>query len=132
MRVACPACHTTYELTPAQLGAAPRKLRCARCRHEWTVEPPPIAAPIPAPPPEPPARPAEPLFARLAAAPRPAETLRAQRPPVPRGSGFSQLAALGVSVLILCGLAACAYVWRAELMTLWPPSRRLFAWLGLG
>lgn len=39
MRVTCPNCSAAYEVPEAKIGAG-RKLRCARCRHDWWVEPP--------------------------------------------------------------------------------------------
>lgn len=40
MLIVCPTCATTYQLTPAALGAG-RSVRCAQCRNTWfaTVEP---------------------------------------------------------------------------------------------
>jgi predicted Zn finger-like uncharacterized protein len=39
MRVTCPACAATYEVPESRIGAG-RRLRCARCQHDWFVEPP--------------------------------------------------------------------------------------------
>lgn len=39
MRVTCPNCSAAYEVPEAKIGAG-RKLRCARCRHDWWVDPP--------------------------------------------------------------------------------------------
>ena len=144
MRIVCPACSTTYEIPPAQLGSAARLVRCARCQAEWTVEPAAEheVAPEPAA-----ALPAEHVAAtpvafaesgreRLIPAPivepRPVERLRVPPRSTPRGLNPSERTALGVSVVILCGLIACAFIWRGELMTIWPASRRLFGWFGLG
>ncbi len=79
MKIVCPACDAAYDV-PASVLAAPRKMRCARCGHDWVpsaeiVHPhhePPIAPapieqvathdPVPAaePPPEPQPKPAPP------------------------------------------------------------------------
>jgi len=37
-----------------------------------------------------------------------------------------------LSVLAVMGLLVMAYVFRAEVMAAWPPSRRVFDGLGLG
>jgi len=63
MRIVCPSCQAAYEvpetLLRAEPGAAPRKVKCARCAHAWAPEVPPpevtpvaeaIAAPAPARP----------------------------------------------------------------------------------
>src|SRR5690349_20822034 len=39
MHVACPACEARYEVPDALIGPG-RRLRCARCAHEWLVQPP--------------------------------------------------------------------------------------------
>ena len=39
MNVTCPQCEARYNLTPAQLGAKGRSLKCARCGHQWFVAP---------------------------------------------------------------------------------------------
>jgi predicted Zn finger-like uncharacterized protein len=45
MRIVCPSCNATYEVPAPLLGNAARRLRCARCQREWSVEGP---APAPA------------------------------------------------------------------------------------
>ncbi len=69
MKIVCPACDAAYDV-PAAVLAAPRKMRCARCGHDWvpsaevpdsppamaeapSAESPPLPASAPAPPPEP-------------------------------------------------------------------------------
>ena len=45
MRVTCPNCSAGYEVPESRIGAG-RRLRCARCKHDWWVEPPePATAP---------------------------------------------------------------------------------------
>ena len=43
MRLTCPACAVTYDVPDARIGAG-RRVRCARCQHDWFVEPPSLAA----------------------------------------------------------------------------------------
>lgn len=35
MLLGCPACHTSFHVSPAVLGAAGRTVRCVRCRNTW-------------------------------------------------------------------------------------------------
>lgn len=55
MKLTCPACTTRYLVDPRAIGAAGRKVRCARCKHVWLARPPEDAVPVgltqPAPPP---------------------------------------------------------------------------------
>lgn len=39
MRVICPTCNAGYEVPESRIGAG-RKLRCARCKNDWWVDPP--------------------------------------------------------------------------------------------
>ena len=39
MRLICPNCAAAYEVPGTMLGAAPRRVRCARCGHEWMFAP---------------------------------------------------------------------------------------------
>ena len=56
MRIVCPTCSAAYDVPPALLGPTARKVRCAKCLHEWVPEEARDAAPEPppAPPPSPP------------------------------------------------------------------------------
>jgi predicted Zn finger-like uncharacterized protein len=40
MQIACPACSTNYQITPAAVGASGRSVRCVRCQHVWFVPAP--------------------------------------------------------------------------------------------
>ena len=39
MHIVCPHCTTSYEVDPANFGAAGRKVRCARCQEVWLAVP---------------------------------------------------------------------------------------------
>lgn len=125
MRIVCPICAATYEVRDALLAPG-RTVRCARCGDEWVA----IEAPRPAPqqpPEEPPPRRAAP------AAPPPLtamERLASAPAAPPRAATGLRLAwAASLALLLLCGVAL--FVWRAELMHVWPPIARLYRWLGL-
>jgi predicted Zn finger-like uncharacterized protein len=83
MIVTCPACATRYVVPDNAIGAEGRTVRCAKCRHSWFQDAPPLAeiAPSPVPPPVSPPReeappapppPPPPAPEPVAAAPEPA------------------------------------------------------------
>ena len=148
MRIVCPSCSAAYEV-PDRILAAGKKVRCARCGENWLPEvaaglvqpeppPPPPHVPAPVmpapavPPPEPPPEPR--LVVGPEAVTMPAAIVPGARPPGSKASrgGLPVAVVLGVSTLVLAGLLAAAMVWRGALMAAWPPSQRLFGWLGLG
>jgi predicted Zn finger-like uncharacterized protein len=147
MRINCPSCKAGYEVPDALLGAAARRVRCARCAHEWTPEAPAAVMPdavvpdavvpdavapeAPAPLEEPRLEPA-PFVARLISTPRvDSEPPPSLRGPPTRSPILASAAVIALSVVALVALGWAAYLWRAEVMLIWPPSQRLFAALGL-
>lgn len=153
MRIACPNCAAEYEVPESLLAAGPRLLRCARCAHQFTIgapaapplrdsEPSAEATAAPAPRTErawPPPRPS------LPPAPPPYQALDPDRPPPTRGPDHHSpiepeealpdrlrlLLAWLLSIAVIGGACLAAYLWRAEIMQAWPPTRHLFATLGL-
>jgi predicted Zn finger-like uncharacterized protein len=130
MRIACPSCQAVYDVPPQM--AARRRVRCARCRHEFVPdspdESPPAAEPRAVPQltwPEPQVGPAERLHVDIG----PLVDPRSQ--PSSRARGIETAMALSLSVLVLCAAGAAAYVWRSDVMAAWPPSQRLFRVLEL-
>ncbi len=83
--------------------------------------------------PEPVAPPSETLEAPppITIAPGKRRDSRAATRAATRG-GIAMIAALGASTVVLAGLLAGTMLLRGELMAAWPPSQRLFGWLGLG
>jgi predicted Zn finger-like uncharacterized protein len=80
MRLVCPECTAAYDVPDSMLGGAARRVRCARCSHEWIFDP---AAQAAAPPSEPPpeAAPSSPAASATAIAPPPGNELGARRSP---------------------------------------------------
>jgi predicted Zn finger-like uncharacterized protein len=123
MRLVCPHCAAAYEVPPSLLGRS-RTVRCARCGRDWVepgertgaaeaadggTDPRPAAMPLP-PPPGGPAR---------------------RRLPAWRGKVTALRLGWVASVLALGIGIWGAVAWRSGVMHAWPPSRRLYATLGL-
>lgn len=125
MRLVCPECAATYDVPEAALAAG-RRLRCSSCATSWEwspptpqaadrLDPPPPEPPTPAPPPR-----IEALAGNRMAPPQDALTPR-------RGTALAWAA----SVVVIAGVVAALYVWRAPVMHAWPPATRLYAALGI-
>jgi predicted Zn finger-like uncharacterized protein len=127
MRIECPACAAAYDV-PDHLMKVGRAVKCARCGESWM--------PVPlAPEPDAVEEPAwEPDPAPAAALPAAGPTVTAMdrlaarpaRRPVPPGL---RLAWAGSIAVLIAGVAGM-YVWRQEMMRVWPPSIRLYAVFG--
>ena len=126
MRIICPSCTAAYDVADSLLKPR-RKVRCVRCGEEWEPladEPPAIEqaeaapAPVPAWEEQPELRPS--AMERLA-----------QSPAVLPGRSLALPAAWTASVVALLLLVGGAYVWRSDVMRIWPPSARLYDMVGL-
>jgi len=42
MIITCPECKTRYMIKSEKLGVDPKDVRCAKCKHQWTVNPNPL------------------------------------------------------------------------------------------
>jgi len=114
---------------PDSLVTPGRIVRCARCGNEWT---PVLVVPDP-PPDEPPDTSAEQpsLVAETLSAERQSamERLTAHPSPPPPVRGLR--IAWAVSLIVLVTLLGAAYVLRAQAVSVWPPSARVYALFGI-
>lgn len=124
MRLTCPSCDSSYEVPDALIGTSARRVRCVRCGHVWTHEPPQVELPPPEPltllPPPP-----------LVAGPR--HSLAGSFPEPARKQPVWDrwvIAAWAASLLAVAGMGVAAVQFRADLMHSWPPSQRLYAVFG--
>ena len=96
-----------------------RRLRCARCAHEWQGRLPEDGPPEPELPP----------------APTPAPLIAAipviSAPVPPRNLPVAGLAAWAASLLLVGSLGWGAVHWRYNVMAEWPPSVRAYQAIGL-
>jgi predicted Zn finger-like uncharacterized protein len=158
MRIACPSCAAEYEVPEAALAAGPRRLRCARCGHQFDAaappaEPPPVVAAVaaPPPPPEPPPEPPPAPMASPAPAPpepAPEPDLPAREPPPPPKPRDAAPAAAPlvdpppqpprgplilawlISLAVLGGLGWALWRYRAAIVESFPPAARLYELFG--
>lgn len=158
MRIACPACNAAYDVPDRLIGTG-RRLRCARCGHDWEVQQPavpgasaadgPARPPIgraqarlqapPGPEPEAPPAPDLPPPPPHSALRRAPQVLDQEAPPRPGGDGAASplrfldglWAAWAASILVVLAFLAALLVFRAEIAAAWPPAARLYIALGL-
>jgi predicted Zn finger-like uncharacterized protein len=70
MIIACPACKTRYAVPDSAIGVDGRTVRCAKCKHSWFQDGPPVERLIDSPAPRPATRPAPPPAPVAEPAPR--------------------------------------------------------------
>jgi predicted Zn finger-like uncharacterized protein len=142
MRIVCPSCSAEYDV-PESLVTAGRVVRCARCGGEWmpveagAAEPETVPPAIEDSPPDagqPVADAAPEALATehlaVADAPPSAMDRLASHSARPSSRIRLRLAWLA-SLAVLAFLGSSAYAWRAEIVTAWPPSARMYAVFGV-
>ena len=116
MRIACPTCAATYDVSASRLLPG-KKIRCMRCGGEWLYARPAEHLEL-AEPSEPESLPPVTAMDRLAASPPPSA------PPT------RLLMAWILSLVVLAGGVAATVVWRQAAMRAWPPSALILAPFG--
>ncbi len=124
--LSCPSCSTRYRANAEAIGASGRRVRCASCGHVWTaesenptVQDAPQAAPAAAAPAE----------AATESLPHKAFRARQER----KRHTLSVAAAGGAwgGFLAACLLlAACSWIFRVDIVTLWPRAASAYAAVG--
>lgn len=121
MILSCPSCATRYRADASTFGAQARKVRCASCSHVWTATPEVDAAALP----------------EIQPAPEPETKLphRAYREKVEQkrkkairtaaGGAWGGLAAA------VAGVAICAVLFRADIVSVWPQASSAYAAVGI-
>lgn len=138
MFVSCPSCSTRYQIDASRIGAAGRKVRCTRCKHEWLQPRQESPEPSRSEPPKPAPRPADvevidPPSRADAAPPRaPKPGLSAPARVVTRSSAKRGGLLIGwlALVLVVAGVVAALWFAQAQIMTMWPATARLYALVG--
>ena len=132
MLILCPSCGATYDVPNSRLRPG-RKVRCAQCRTDWApLDEEEADAPAASVLPEVEVRfgdeepAAAPLVTPVVTA---MDRLAAQT--TARRGGAALRMTWAASLLLLVGGLVAAFVWRGEVMLMWPPSTRLYAMLGL-
>lgn len=124
--LSCPSCSTRYRANPESIGATGRRVRCASCGHVWTAE-----TEIPTVQDAPQVEPA----AETPAAPEP-ESMphKAFRARQERKRHTLSMAAAGGAwggLLAACMiLFVCAWIFRVDVVTLWPRASSAYAAVG--
>ena len=158
MILACPSCGTKFKIDPGKLGAQGRTVRCANCRHTWHANPEPDAeADAPEAGQEPPVgAPTEDTLTQRSRGPdgepagdRPARgggegvadfenSLRASRfrayeapEDEPHGGGRTALFGWILLALVVVGLAAGLYQFRAQVVAQMPQTARYYEMIGI-
>ena len=128
MILSCPSCGTRYRANPGAIGVNGRRVKCAACSHIWTArnEEEPVLEPIdPIPPkPEPEPGPATPK------APHRAFRERAEQ----RRQDQLKTAAMGAwggLAVAIAGVFAASFLFRADIVSVWPRASSAYAAVGI-
>lgn len=132
---------TRYLVDPGALGTEGRRVRCARCQHTWHADPPrdepeSFEAELGEPTLTSTATDTEAETANEDQTPVEAEPARrrgarAQLPAVREERSGKLWIAWILLVLIVAGIVAAGYVYRSQVVEIWPPAGRLYQTIGL-
>ena len=116
MILTCPDCSTRFLVDSAAIGRQGRRVKCGKCGHGWFQEPG-RERPTPPPPPVdlPPPRPVG---------------MRANLPAVRKRRGSSPLGWVALAAVVLIILIG-GFLFRVEIVNVWPPAAKLYATIGL-
>lgn len=138
MIVSCPSCAVRFNVNDASLATGPRRVKCGRCGHVWRVAAPTVGSSTARPAPEPIMTPRPAAAAARAGTPgivpepRPAAR---PAPPVAPARAERSRSSLWVwwllLLLLIGGIAAGGYFFRGQIVAAWPPSERLYQWIGV-
>lgn len=127
--LSCPSCTTRYRANPNAIGTNGRRVRCASCGHVWTaeVEDPSDLPSLQAAPPVTPEPPAE-----DPAAEKKVHTAFRERQEKKRRTLSAAAAggAWGGLVAACAVLFVCAWIFRVDIVTLWPRASSAYAAVG--
>lgn len=142
MIITCPTCTTRYYAGETSLGNRARKVRCAKCGHNWMLEPETEPVVTDAGPEEDPfAR--DPLTAPSAPEPRAqasaataqlsaAEEVDIYTTPIkPRQANLDNIVSLVLAGMLFIGILAGAYQYRTDIVSAWPGFAGLYARIGI-
>ncbi|ABI66665.1 DUF3426 domain-containing protein [Maricaulis maris] len=127
--LSCPSCTTRYRANPNAIGTNGRRVRCASCGHVWTAE---VEDPsdLPSLQPAPPVTPEAP--AEEAGAEKKVHTAFRERQEKKRRTLSAAAAggAWGGLVTACAVLFVCAWIFRVDIVTLWPRASSAYAAVG--
>ena len=128
MILSCPSCDTRYRANPGAIGVNGRRVKCAACSHIWTArnEEEQVLEPIdPIPPaPEIAPEPAAPKAPHRAFRER-AEQKRQDQLKTATASAWGGLA------VAVAGVFAVSFLFRADIVNVWPQSSSAYAAVGI-
>lgn len=128
MILSCPSCDTRYRANSGAIGVNGRRVKCAACGHIWTArnEEEPVLEPIdPIPP-----KPAENAEPEAPKAPHRAFRERAEQKRQDQLKTAAASAWGGLAVAI-AGVFAVSFLFRADIVSVWPQSSSAYAAVGI-
>lgn len=124
--LSCPSCSTRYRADPQSIGAGGRRVRCASCGHVWTAE-----AEIPTVSAADQAASAQPDPAAVEAAKKPHKAFRERQEKKRHTLSVAAAGGAWGGLVAACALLlACSWVFRVDIVTLWPRASSAYAAVG--